>query len=74
MKAMHYPNIRAEMARRGLSSDDMAAALGMNVSTWRARMRVAYPFTLHELRIMCQMFDGCTIEYLVDDAAETKGA
>lgn len=66
MKTTYYPNIRAEMARRNMSSDDMAAALSINVTTWRARLRGTHPFTATELRIMSSMFGDCPFEYLIE--------
>lgn len=70
MKNILYPNIRAEMARRGLNGDDMASVLKIDATTWRSRMRGSRPFTVRELRIMSALFDNCKYEYLVEGAPE----
>ena len=64
---MFFKNIRAEMARRNLSGADMARELGINESTWRAKMRGAYPFNVNELRAIKRVLGG-SYEYLLDDS------
>lgn len=65
---MLFRNIRAEMARRNLSSADMARELKISETTWRAKMRGAYPFDTVELREIKRVLGG-TYEYLLDESA-----
>ncbi len=43
-----YPNLRAELSRKGLTLRIVSKWLGVTVSTLSLKMRGKYPFTLNE--------------------------
>lgn len=45
-----YPNVRAEMARQGLSVADIADALNISLSTMYGKLKGEYPITLIEAK------------------------
>lgn len=45
-----YPNVRAEMARQGLSVADLADSLNISLSTMYGKLRGQYPITLIEAK------------------------
>ena len=60
-----YRNLIAEMARRGLSAEDIAKVIGKSVRTARDKLNGKYPFTLNEAaRIKKTYFSGMELEYL----------
>lgn len=67
-----YRNLRAEIARRGLSTALMAEVLGCGVSTVCARLRGEQDWKLKECRALKELlqYEG-TIEELFDDGDES---
>lgn len=66
---MFYPNIAAERAKRRMSLDDLAGALGVTRKTiynWETNGKI--PDTA--LVQMAEMF-SCSIDYLLADGIET---
>lgn len=60
-------NLRAEMARNGMTSSDLAAAVGVSataVRTWLCGKSV--PSVKNAARVAAQ-FDGLTVEYLFEE-------
>lgn len=45
-----YPNLRAEMARKNITSAELANRLGISTSTMSTKMNGKYPFTLDEAK------------------------
>ena len=68
---MAYPNLRAEMARLGISAEKLAKALGIHVTTLHSKLRGEYEFSLSMAKqikkILC--YDG-TVEELFKRADE----
>jgi transcriptional regulator with XRE-family HTH domain len=50
-------NVRAEMARRGVSQVKMAAALGLSQPSVSARLRGVTPFDVDELHAVADFLD-----------------
>lgn len=61
-------NIRAEMARKGLTQRDLAALLGLSQPTVSARMRGRTEFTVSELRAIASWLN-VPASYLLGEAA-----
>ena len=47
---MLYPNLRAEMARQGLTIDKLATMLGISAASLSQKLRGLFPFTLNEAK------------------------
>lgn len=66
-KVSAYPNLRAEMARNGVSVRDMETALNMPANRTYARLSGRTPFTLREaIKLRSTFFPALTIEYLFE--------
>jgi transcriptional regulator with XRE-family HTH domain len=61
--------IRAELARRGLHQQDLAAALGMNPSQLSLRMTGQIAWRVHEMQAIARHLQ-VPITALIDDDAE----
>ena len=73
-KQSAYPNLRAEMARRGITSQKIAQALRLNPGTLSAKMNDPARFRLDEaFYLRNRFFPGQSIEYLFS-REETAGA
>lgn len=59
-----YPNVRAEMARAGLLSKEVAEAIGVTDGTFSQKLKGAYPFTFGEAK---------KIKAVIVEAKESKG-
>jgi transcriptional regulator with XRE-family HTH domain len=60
-----FPNLRAEMARKGLDGIDISARLGCTPKTFSSKMNGKSEFTRAEIfRIRNEFFPNLTIEYL----------
>jgi len=65
MKAVTYPNLRAEMRRYGIRQKDIADTLGLATETVNQKMGGKYPFTSDEMtEIKLVHFPKLDIEYL----------
>ena len=47
-----YKNVNAERARRGITLEDLAEALGLTISTVSQKLNGKYPITLDEAKII----------------------
>ncbi len=62
-----YANLKAEMARKGLSCGQLGGSIGCTEDMFSNRLRGKTRFTLEEAKaIQRQFFPECTIEYLYD--------
>ena len=60
-----YPNLRAEMGRKGVGITDIATALNYNRDTLSRKLSRKSPITLSEaFRIQVVVFPDCDIRYL----------
>ena len=60
-----FPNLRAEMARKGLDGVDISARLGCSQKTFSNKMNGKSEFTRAEIfTIRNEFFPDLTIEYL----------
>ena len=65
---MKYPNLRAEMARRGIKVGDVAKTLNLSYSATYNKISGRTDFTLAELLIIKRrFFPDKTLDYLFDD-------
>lgn len=53
---MKYPNLKAEMARRGYSYEDLGKLLGIGGSAISHKMTGRNGFDLEEAKILCKHF------------------
>lgn len=70
MAELKYPplrNLRAEMARNGMTSSDLAAAVGVSDTTVRQWLRGRSVPNVHHAARVAAVFDGLTIEYLFEE-------
>lgn len=68
-------NVRAEMARRGVSQAKLAAALGLSQPSISARLRGVTPFDVDELHAVADFLDVSAASLLpADDDAALGGA
>lgn len=70
---MAYPNLEAEMARKGVTQKDIAKLLGKTPETicgWmNGRVGAAFPVGASML-LKQELFPECTIEYLFAESGE----
>ena len=60
-----FKNLKAEMAREGFSNDNIAKALGINVSTVSAKLNSYDRLKLSEAKkIQSKLFPNLSIDYL----------
>lgn len=69
-------NLKAEMARYGVTVKDFQALLGSSERTVRKKLNGYADFTVPEIiKIKRAFFPGCSLDYLFcDDIADPKGA
>ncbi len=64
---MGYANLRAEMARQGITVKQLAKLLGVSLKTASNRLSGKTEFTLSEaLEINEKLFPDCDLSYLFD--------
>jgi Plasmid maintenance system antidote protein len=62
-----HPNLRAEMARRGITISDIAKLLGVRYATACDKLNGKYRFYYDEaLKIKRHFFPDCSLEYLFE--------
>lgn len=62
---MDCRNLRAEMARNGISGKQVANVLGLNINTAYARLQGRTDFKIGELvKIRDTFFPNCSLDYL----------
>lgn len=67
-----YKNLRAEMARNGVTIGDMAKALGVRYATVNDKLNGRFRFYYDEaLKIKKLFFPECELEYLFDQKHNT---
>ena len=60
-----FPNLRAEMARKGLSVNEIASRIGCTSKTFRNKLSGKSEFTRAEVfKIRNEFFPNLSIEYL----------
>lgn len=60
-----YPNLKAEMARNGVTVKDIQRVIGKNEKTSRNKMNGKTPITVSEaFSIALTLFPGLTVDYL----------
>lgn len=60
-----FPNLEAEMARKGLVQSDLAKALHINISTINAKLKVSGRLKFTEARcIRDRFFPDLSLDYL----------
>lgn len=69
-----FPNLNAEMARKGISSYQMAGLLGVSSKTMSNKLLGYNEFKLSEMRQIADMFPGTTLDYLFRDDVKPKEA
>lgn len=45
-----YPNVKAEIARRGLTLEKISGIMGISISTLSGKLNGKYPFSLNEAK------------------------
>ncbi len=70
-----YPNLKAEMARCGLTGGAAAKALGKNPGTFSAKLNEPSRFRLDEaIRLRDRFFPGMSLDYLFERKEESQAA
>ncbi|MDO8147866.1 helix-turn-helix domain-containing protein [Isoptericola sp. b515] len=64
--------VRLETARRGMSQQDLAAAVGLSRTAVSARFRGRVAWSLDEIGTLAQLF-GCRVVDLVTEAPRPRG-
>lgn len=57
MKKQIYPNLKAEMARRGYTNDDLGKIIGVKGGAVSLKLRGERDFDILEVKKICQHFD-----------------
>lgn len=71
---MNYPNLKAEMARNGITVDDIATEMGVSrrtASNWLNGSTIKHSTVL---QIRDSLFPGLSVEYLFDLSPQTASA
>lgn len=70
-----YRNLKAEMARRGITNERLAKGIGVNPATMSAKLNVVGRMRLDEAQqIRDEFFPEMTMDYLFgDDASPQPG-
>lgn len=69
-----YPNLEAEMARKGLTGGDIAAGMNIAQSTFSAKLNKIDRLKLKEcVEIIDKFFPGMKIDYLFKWENSTQG-
>lgn len=55
MRRVHYPELRAEMARQGITQVDLARRLGLSQNYVCDKMNGKRPFKLPETRVIADL-------------------
>lgn len=64
---MTYPNLKAEMARIGVDTSDVAKAAGVSSRTVRNWLvAIGRPDVEQAKKIKQELFPSCTVDYLFD--------
>ena len=66
-KNIKFPNLIAEMARRGKSVMSMSKEIGMEYTTLRKKINGITNFTLPEMRRIQSIFPNNSLDYLFEE-------
>ena len=65
-----YPNVKAEIARKGLTLDAIAKAIGISLTTLSQKLNGKYPITLNEAKkIKVVLGVNIPLEVLFEEAS-----
>ena len=68
-----YMNLKAEMARSGITSEQLARKIGINPATMSAKLNVAGRMRLDEAQCLRdEFFPGMTMDYLFGETQPTE--
>lgn len=67
---MHYPNLRAEMARSEVGADELGMHTGLSIATVYRRLHDGNFTTAEAKSIHEKLFPNCSIDYLFADESE----
>lgn len=67
-----YDNLIAAMVRRGLTEKDVAALLGIGVTSLRKKLCGATAFTLGEIETIMKAFPDGTVEHLFRESGDGR--
>lgn len=63
-----YMNLKAEMARKGITNEQLANGIGINPATMSAKLNIAGRMRLDEAQYLRdKFFPGMTMDYLFGD-------
>lgn len=66
-----FPNLRAEMARKGIDGTIMSVRLGCTPKTFSSKLNGKTEFTRSEIfKIQKDVFPNLTVEYLFNDSEQ----
>lgn len=63
---MKYPNLRAEMTRRGYTFEDVAKLIGVGIPSISQKLSGKRDFSTNEIKIICNHFN-LQFEYLFNE-------
>lgn len=61
-----FPNLEAELARKNISSKDLAVIIGKNEKTVNNKRAGRTEFTLSEIQAICALFPTSSLDYLFE--------
>ena len=64
---MKYPNVKAEAARRGMSSKQLAEKSGIKYCTLIRKLSGESPLMVSEAVKICEALGGMSMDYLFND-------
>ena len=67
---MHYPNLRAEMARSEVGAEGLGMCTGLSIATVYRRLHDGNFTTAEAQSIHERLFSNCSIDYLFADESE----
>lgn len=65
-----FPNLKAEMARRGVDGKTVSALIGVTPTTLSNKMVGKSEFNLSEMVKIRNLFNGLSIDYLFETSQE----
>lgn len=68
-----FPNIKAEMGRRGLTISGLANHMGLSYNSVSFKLHGKRDFTLTEIEKIAKLFN-CSLDYLVGHTKNTQQA
>ena len=61
-----FPNLRAEMARNGLTLKTLSEKTGIKYETLKLKAKGTTEFVLPEMQSIKKVFPGCSMDYLFE--------